>query len=88
VAAVSTHVTRVVVTQTDEPPTPDEDFAAVPGMTRWVVEWTKNDGRRDTGYRHALYSIDGARRLVGNLLRDRPPETTRDDVLTLVGFEG
>lgn len=83
-----TYVTRVVVTQTDEPPSPDEDFAAVPGYTRWVVEWTKNANGRDDDFRHALYSINAARRLVKSLLEMRPAGTSVGDVLTLTGFEG
>jgi hypothetical protein len=83
---VSTHVTRVVVTQTDEPPSPD-DFAVVPGYTRWVVEWTKNANGRDTDHRHALYSIIAARRLTNSLLEMRPAGTSVQDVLTLVGFD-
>lgn len=82
-----TYVTRVMVTQTDEPPSPEEDFTAVPGMTRWVVEWTKSSGPM-TEFKHAYYSKDAARQVAMNLLQQRPPGTTRDEVLTLVGFEG
>jgi hypothetical protein len=85
---VPTYVSRVVVTQTDEPPALDDGFTAVPGYTRWVVEWTKNDGRRDPQFKHAHYSIDAARRHVRGLLQTRMPGTGLDDVLTLVGFEG
>jgi hypothetical protein len=84
---VPTFVTRVVVTQTDEPPSPD-DYAVVPGYTRWVVEWTKNANGRDTNHRHALYSIEAARRLSKSLLDMRPTGTSVQDVLTLVGFDG
>jgi hypothetical protein len=83
---VPTYVTRVVVTQTDEPP-PADELNGVPGYTRWIVEWTKNDGRRDTEFHHTHYSIDGARRHTRGLLQTRTPGTSVQDVLTLVGFD-
>lgn len=82
-----TFVTRVVVTQTDDPPPPDE-LTGVPGYTRWIVEWSKSDGRRDTDFHHTHYSIDAARRHVQSLLAMRLAGVSREDVLTLVGFDG
>jgi hypothetical protein len=76
-----------MVTQTDEPG-PADELTGVPGYTRWVVEWTKNDGRRDTAFHHAHHSIDAARRHVRGLLQMRAPGAVRDDVLTLIGFDG
>jgi hypothetical protein len=84
---VSTYVTRVVVTESDEPPAPNE-YGVVPGYKRWVVGWTKNANGRVAHLHHTLYSIDAARRLVKSLLEMRPPGTSVDDVLTLVGFNG
>lgn len=82
-----TYVTRIVVTQTDEPPAPD-DQGVVPGYTRWIVQWTKSANGRDSDFRHTVYSINAARRQVKSYLEMRPAGTSVGDVLTLVGFEG
>lgn len=81
-----TYVTRIVVTQVGNHQPPAHDITGVPGSQVWIVEWTKTGGAlRDLS--SVLPSIDAARRLTINLLKQRPPGKSVDDVLTLVGFD-
>lgn len=80
-----TYVTRIVVTQVDDYQ-PRENELVTPGTRVWVVEWSKNAGPLRE-LRHVDVSITAARRLTTNLLKERPPGKSFDDVLKLSGFE-
>jgi hypothetical protein len=73
------------VTQVDDYQ-PRENELITPGSRAWVVEWTKNAGPLRE-LRTVEVSVNSARRITANLLKDRPPGTSIDDVLTLVGFD-
>jgi len=82
---VPTYVTRIVVTQVDDYQPPAHDITGVLGSQVWIVEWTKTTGPIFE-LRSPQSSITAARRLTANLLKQRPPGKSVDDVLTLVGF--
>lgn len=81
-----TYVTRIVVTQADDYKPPPHDITTPPGMRVWIVEWTKNAGALRE-LRSVQPSIKAARRMTMNLLQQRPPGKSVEDVLTLVGFD-
>lgn len=80
-----TYVTRIVVTQVDDYQPPAHDITGVPGSQVWIVEWTKTTGPLFE-LRSPQSSIVAARRLTANLLKQRPPGKSVEDVLTLVGL--
>lgn len=82
-------MSRIVVTQTDDYQPPAHDITAPPrGRYRvWLVEWTTVQNGRETSFSNPNYAIGSARRLTQNLLAMRPPGTSVEDVLTLVGFD-
>ncbi|ANW64032.1 hypothetical protein BCA37_10875 [Mycobacterium sp. djl-10] len=82
-----TYVTRIVVTQVNDYQPPPEEWTMPPGLQVWIIEWTKGTGPR-SAYRTIEVSIEGARRMTTNLLKERPPGKSVEDVLTLVGFVG
>jgi hypothetical protein len=81
-----TYVTRIVVTQVDNYEPPAHDITGVPGSQVWIGEWTKTTGPL-FDLRSVQPSIVAARRLTANLLKQRPPGKSADEVLTLIGFD-
>lgn len=65
---MSSHITSVTLT-TEQ----DDDH----GRTAWRLDWTENDGRRDTTWTMTHFSEAAARRHATGLCAKRPPGTTR-----------
>lgn len=77
---LSRKVVRVeLTTRTSEP----SDRIAIPGMPLWEVSWTTRDrlGRERTWSAPHITEA-GARRTVANLLTERAPGLTDEDVFT------
>lgn len=65
-------VTRIIATEIE----PTDELGPEP----WAVEWTNDLGT----FRHVHYAKKAAQKMVANLLKQVPPEQTRDDVLTVI----
>ena len=60
-----------------------DDHVALPGMPLWVVGWTKRDRLgRERSWSAPNVTEAGARRMVTNLLAERVPELSVDEVFT------
>lgn len=60
----------------------DGDGVAVPGTQLWVIEYTVREGRSERRLSTAMAEEPAARRMVANLLRDRQPGLSVEDVFT------
>jgi len=56
--------------------------AAIAGHPAWIVEWTVVQNGRESSFRVTDYAEVGARRLVANLLANRLPGLSVEDVYT------
>jgi hypothetical protein len=58
------------------------DTIATAGMRIWVVAYTVTERGRESSFMTDHVSEAAARRMVANLLRDRPPGLSEDEVYT------
>lgn len=73
----STFVTKVTLSTAVAGP--DE---AAPDEPVWIISYTKSQHGREQHYRVTDYSETGARRMVRNLVADRAPGLSVEDVFT------